>query len=180
VIQHPDRLKAEILRRIDSGESQKNALESFDKQIADADRFLVNVARNTAHIDDPEEAAPFVAQAKEYTEQKKNAIEAREAMRASIADRERVEAQLRDFALWCEVFKGHPEIWTYERKRVALYALEIEVRANPYGSDEPFSIEAGPKSDAGERAIILLLPDADSVQTQKYVLRGGAAAIARQ
>jgi hypothetical protein len=154
VLRDPAPVTAEIMRRQTSTSRVQETLEAYDQRISGIERQQKNLANMTALIDDPEAINPFAEKAQELASKRKELEVARERILEEAGEHAKLQEQLSNFQRWCEAFTEYADELSYEQKRLALYALEVEATVYHRSNDMPYTVALGPKDRPGKRVTI--------------------------
>ena len=124
---HPE-IVAEQVALARTDDPTKADLALVDRALADVERRQRNTAQLAGAVDDPDAAAPLVAQLRGLAEQRRELEAEREGILARRATWEQAQAQLDSLAAWCNLVAAELRTLTYEEKRTALTGLGATVR----------------------------------------------------
>jgi site-specific DNA recombinase len=131
------------LERMEKNDPTGAEAEAVERAIAGVQRKSENLARALALFDDPEAAAPVVAQIEALRSQERALRAERDQIlgrRASwAAGRERIAS----IKTWCRKVGARLDQMTYDQKRTALDALGVQVRVWKSSHDPRYLITAG-------------------------------------
>lgn len=127
ILTHPEVIAAELERMRQSDQTARN-LAAVDRALTDVRRRQSNLTRALSLLDDPDSAAPLVAELETLAQRKKRL----EAERDTVGDQHRnwqhAQERLEDLQAWCRTVAERLGALTYEQKRLALDALGIRVQ----------------------------------------------------
>jgi site-specific DNA recombinase len=127
VLTNPEVIATEVARLRQVDPTGPN-LVALDKRIGEVERQQSNVMRRIATIDDDELAAPFLIELKALGQQHKQLKRERDELLAERESWELVRDRLDDLQWWCHTQAERLASLTYEQKRLALFALNVEAR----------------------------------------------------
>jgi site-specific DNA recombinase len=123
----PDIVATE-LERLQSDDPTQADLDAIERGISEASRKIGNLTRALAMFDDPEAAAPLVAEVEALRSQQRSLEVECVAVLARRAGWEEGQRRLADLQRWCRHVSTRLGELTYEQKRLALEALGVEIK----------------------------------------------------
>jgi len=165
----PDVIAGE-LERLQSDDPTQADLDTVERGISDAKRKIGNLTRALAMFEEPEAAAPLVAEIEALRRQQRSLEAERVAVLARRTGWAEGQRRLADLQRWCQRVSTRLGELTYEQKRLALEALGVEVRVwkadhEPrYVITAQLDLETLPKADLGEH------PGSDLASAPVYMM----------
>jgi site-specific DNA recombinase len=139
VLTDPEIIANEVARLRVDDPTEVN-LAALDKRIEEVERQRSNLTRRVAAIDDDETAAGFLVEIKALADQLKGLRQDRDILLAERAGWQLAQERLGDLEWWCRVQAANLGSLDYEQKRLALFALKVEVRVWSAGHDPRFAV----------------------------------------
>jgi site-specific DNA recombinase len=135
VLRDPAIIAAEVAKQRDGGglERHLTALEATLERIVKKQRNLATLAGS---VDDPEAAAPLVAELKVLSASKQAGERERDELERRIANQAAESAKMQSLADWCGRVNANLDTLTYEERRMALTWLGVEVRTYRLGTSD--------------------------------------------
>ncbi|MDQ3692990.1 MAG: recombinase family protein [Chloroflexota bacterium] len=127
ILSKPEIIAAEV-ERLQRSDTTNDDLSALERRIAELRRQRTNLTKRLALFDDDETAAPLVAEIESLARQQRQ-LEAEQAEIRSVRDGwELAQSRLEELEYWCRVQSENLAFMTYEQKRLALRALNADVR----------------------------------------------------
>ncbi len=133
---------AQELERLRRDDPTETDLAAIDRAVAEAGRRETNLAQAISMLTDPDAIAPLARQLQLLADQKRQFLGEREAVLRRRDAWAAAEDQVSSISAWCETVATRLEELTYEDKRLALEALEVQVKLYPSSCDERWVITA--------------------------------------
>jgi hypothetical protein len=136
VLRDPDIIAREVgRRRMDGGLGRE--LAAIEKILGGIAKKQANTARAIAAVGDDAAAAPLIVELKALAAQKTAAENERTELQQRIADRDTEAAKVKALAEWCAAIGGKLDSLSYDKKRLALEALGVQVKIYRPGAVDP-------------------------------------------
>ena len=116
-------------------------IEAIDRRTAEVERQRANLTRRIATIDDDETAPPLLVEIRSLGAQVRRLQSDRGELETARESWKLVEKRLDDLDYWCRVQAENLAGLTYEEKRLALLALNVEARVWRVGHDPRYEIK---------------------------------------
>ena len=141
LLTQPDIITEELakLRRDDP---TKSDLEAIEHRIASIAQQQANLARAIGKLDDPDASAPLEAELANLAKQKRGLESEYEHVEMRRAAWEAAQTRLQDLEAWCHQVASRLGELTYQQKRMALRALDVQVRIYRQDHKPRYIIEA--------------------------------------
>ncbi|MGA7668864.1 MAG: recombinase family protein [Nitrolancea sp.] len=127
ILTRPEIIEDE-LAKLRANDPTEQDVGAVDRSRAEIERRRRNLARVAAQLDDPDAAAPLVAELRSVTERLRSLDAEREEIMLRRLSWERALSHLVDLRQWCEQVAAKLTTLTWEQKRIALEALGVDVR----------------------------------------------------
>lgn len=162
---------ARELEQLQSEDPTQFDLETIERGISDAARKISNLTRALAMFEDPEAAAPVVAEIQALRSQQRSFDAERVAVLARRVGWEEGQRRLADLQQWCKRVSTRLITLTYEQKRLALEALGVGIKVWKADHDPRYIITAHLDLDALPVADLNRELDPDPATAPCYMLR---------
>src|SRR5215213_3555616 len=141
VIVDPTTVAREV-GRLRENDPTADDLRAVRRLVADVERQRTNLTSALAILDDPEAAAPLVAQLRALAERRR-ALDTEEAALAQRqASWQSAWLDVGNLAKWCATVSGRVDTLTWRERRMALSALGVSATIYPYGHNPRYIIDA--------------------------------------
>jgi site-specific DNA recombinase len=141
VIVDPTTVAREV-GRLRENDPTADDLRAVRRLVAEVERQRANLTHAVAMLDDPDAAAPLVAQLRALAERRR----ALDAEVAALAQRQAAWLSARldvgNLAKWCATVSGRVDTLTWQERRMALSALGVSATIYPYGHEPRYIIDA--------------------------------------
>ncbi len=127
VLRDPNIIAREVERRRTDG-SLGREVTAIEKILAGIAEKQANTARAIAAVGDDDAAAPLIVELKSLAAQKTAAEKERTELQQRIMDRDAEAAKVKALAEWCSMIGGKLDSLSYDKKRLALEALGVQVK----------------------------------------------------
>lgn len=127
VLRDPNIIAREVERRRTDGGLERE-LTALAKIVAGIAEKQANTARAIAAVGDEATAAPLIVELKSLAAQKTAAEIELAELQQRITDREAETAKVKALAEWCATIGGKLDSLSYDKKRLALEALGVQVK----------------------------------------------------
>ncbi len=139
VLTRPEIIAAEVERLRQDDPTQAD-LAAIELRLATIGRQRTNLTKRLALLDDEETAAYLVVEIEALTKQLRQLERDQDDIRAVRAGWEAAQHRLEDLEFWCRLQAANLGTLTYEQKRLALHAMNAEVRVWAIGHDPRYAI----------------------------------------
>jgi site-specific DNA recombinase len=126
VLRDPDIIAREVERRRTDGGLERD-LTAIERLLAGIAEKQANTARAITAVGDDSAAAPLIAELKALAAQKTAAENERTELQQRITNRDGEAAKVKALAEWCATIGGKLDNLSYDKKRLALEALGVQV-----------------------------------------------------
>jgi site-specific DNA recombinase len=141
VIVDPATVAREV-ERLRGNDPTADDLRAVRRLVAEVERQRANLTNAVAMLDDPDAAAPLVAQLRALAERRR-ALDTEEAALAQRqAAWQSVWLDVGTLAKWCATVSGRVDTLTWRERRTALSALGVSATIYPHGHEPRYIIEA--------------------------------------
>jgi site-specific DNA recombinase len=141
IITDPSTVAREI-ERLRDNDPTADDLKSIARLVDEVERQRNNLSGAIAMLDDPDAAAPLVAQLRTLAERRR-ALEAElETLQQRQASWQAAQADLDNLARWCTTVANRVDDLDWEQRRIALNALAFSVKVFPKNHDPRYVITA--------------------------------------
>src|SRR5215213_487523 len=141
VIVDPTTVAREV-GRLRENDPTADDLRAVRRLVADVERQRANLTNVVAMLDDPNAAAPLVAQLRALAERRR-ALDTEEAALAQRqASWQSAWLDVGNLAKWCATVSGRVDTLTWRERRMALSALGVSATIYPYGHNPRYIIDA--------------------------------------
>ena len=127
VLRDPNIIAREVERRRTDGGLERE-VTAIDKILAGIAEKQANTARAIVAVGDDVAAAPLIVELKALAAQKTAAENERAELQQRITDRDAEAAKVKALAEWCATIGGKLDSLSYDKKRLALEALGVQVK----------------------------------------------------
>ena len=141
VIVDPATVASEV-ERIRRDDPTTDDLRTVQRLVADVERQRTNLTNALAMLDDPDAAAPLVAQLRALGERRRALDAEQEALARRQAAWQSARLDADNLARWCATVSDRVDTLTWQERRMALSALGVSATIYPYGHDPRYIIDA--------------------------------------
>jgi site-specific DNA recombinase len=117
-------------------------LRTVLRLVADVERQRTNLTTALAMLDDPDAAAPLVAQLRSLAERRRALDAEQEALARRQATWQSARLDVDKLATWCATVSDRVDALTWQERRMALSALGVSATIYPNGHDPRYVIDA--------------------------------------
>jgi site-specific DNA recombinase len=138
----PEVIEREI-ERMEQNDPTGAEAEAVEKAISGVQRKAANLVRSLTLFDDPDAAAPVVAQLEALRGQERALVAERDHILGRRAGWAAGRQRLANIKAWCRMVGARLDLMTYAQKRTALDALGVQVRVWKKDHEPRYLITAG-------------------------------------
>lgn len=168
VIKRPEIIR-EAMERGSESTGFAATIEGYEHQIAGLDQQQAQVSKAIGLMDPGDDLGPLVAQFKLLGKQKTKAQAELDTLKSQQAEHDAYQQRMRDVEAWCHVAAQHD--FTYEDKRIALYAFQVEVTVWGVERKPRWIAKIGPviRDADGRDCVPSVKPEGHAAQVLEYV-----------
>ena len=130
------------LERVRQSDPTTEDLRVIDRLVSEVERQRSNLTRAIAMIDDPDTAAPLMAQLRTLSDRRRALEGEQQTLQERQAVWQSTQADLDHLAQWCSSIAGRVDELSWEQRRMALTALNLAVTVYPKSHEPRFVITA--------------------------------------